>query len=353
MTVSINEIAEKAQVSCATVSRAFRDYTSVSPETYERIMRISKELNYHPKKYKNRSAVSVYNSTIGVVVSDLGTSFYPKAIKGIQNIAAKNGIDVIVCDSNDDPNVEIRNLELMRTQHVSGIIFCPVADDVAPNIACVEELKRSRIPVVLLDRNLKGIGLDGVFCDDFSASALAVQCLIENGHRDIAVIAGSLHSKPGLERLNGYLSAMQQNKLTEHELVYYGDFKSESAYRHMRTILSTRPEVTAVFSCNKEMTSGCIRAVYEAGLHIPDDIALVSYGDLDSSQLYSATLTSVTQPIAPLGEECARILIDKMEHIKKREPTPARRITFESKLVKRGSEKYPLHPRKAISFPRE
>ncbi|MDD3400558.1 MAG: LacI family DNA-binding transcriptional regulator [Eubacteriales bacterium] len=351
--VSIQIIADKAGVSCATVSRAFRNSESVSPSTYSKIMQVAKELNYRPKKYRGHSQNCVYNSTIGVIASDLMVSFYPKVIKGISTVARAHGIDVIVCDSNDDPGIEIRNLELMRTQHVNGIIFSPVADDSETTTAYMEELKKTRIPIVLLDRSLKGIGLDGVFRDDFNASVVATQCLIKVGHKYIASLAGTLNSKPGLERLNGYLSAMQQNGLGTNELVYYCSFRSEPAYQQTKVLLATHPEVTAIFSCNKEMTAGCIRAIQDAGLRIPDDIALISYGDLDSSQMYSSILTSVTQPIAPLGEECSRILIDKIEHGIKRGQAGGRRITFESKLVCRGSEQYPTRTRGKISFPKE
>lgn len=351
VSASINEIAKIAEVSCATVSRAFRSRESVSKEAYERIMRAAEELEYQPKKYKNRASISVYRSVIGVVVSDLTTQFYPKAIKGITGVAAERGIDVVICDSNDDPGREVQNLELLKNLHVNGIIFSPVADNVEFNNALVEELSLSRMPLVLLDRSLKGISLDGVFRDDYAASALATQCLIDNGHTHIAVIAGLLNTKPGLERLSGFLNTMMNAKLSDCQQVFYGDFKSESAYKHTQEILRSHKDITAIYCCNNMMTIGCIRAIRDAGLSIPEDIAVVSFGDLDASNVYSSIITSVTQPIYPLGEECARILIDKMEHIKKRGRSPARRITFESKLVLRGSEKFPLRQQRKRMHP--
>lgn len=354
MAVSINEIAERAQVSCATVSRAFKSRESVSKDAYERIMQAAQELKYQPKKYKSRSSISVYNSVIGVVVSDLTIHFYPKAIKGISSVAAERGINVVVCDSNDDPGTEVQNLELLKALRVSGIILSPIASNVEFNNNLIEELALSKMPVVLLDRNLKDISLDGVFRDDLAASCLATQCLIDSGHRHIAIIAGLLNTKPGLERLSGFLNTMMTAGLSDDQYVFYGDFRSESAYKHTRDILQNHKDVTAIYCCNNMMAIGCIQAIHDAGLHIPEDIAVVSFGDLDSSNPYSSMITSVSQPIYPLGEECARILIDKMEHVKMRGGrSPARRITFESKLMLRGSEKYPIHRKKKLCLPEE
>ena len=202
-------------------------------------------------------------------------------------------------------------------------------------------MKGPSTPIVLIDRDLKGVGLDGVFQDNYNISVECVETLIRAGHSHIATIAGPISSKPGLERLNGYMDALHAHGIpTRQEYISYGDFKTESAYKLTNDLLQNYPEITALFCSNNLMATGALRAIYDRGMRVPQDIALIAPGTVPPiDMVHNVGISEVEQPIEQMGEEAASMIIEKLMGGKKRKRA-VRRIIYEGRLILRGSERY-------------
>ena len=343
--VSIKDIAQEAKVSSATVSRVFSGGAHVSEQTREQVMEIARRQGYEPKAYHKRLQARTLNPLVGIVVADLRNPFFLEMIEWIEAVLAREGIDTVICNSNESTQKEIRILSMLKSK-VNGIIISPISENAEYNIEFLRELSASGMPVVLIDRDIKGSGFDGVFQDNYNLSVECVEALLRAGHTHIATIAGPISSKPGVERLNGYMDALSAHGIpARKEYIAYGDFKTESAYQLTSELLENCPEITALFCSNNMMAVGAIRAIYDKGMRIPQDIALIAPGSVHGiDMIYDVDITEVEQPIEQMGEEVAGMMIEKLLGGKKR-GRAVRRITYEGRLVLRGSERYPENRR--------
>ena len=337
--VSIREIAEAAHVSTATVSRVFNDSGYVQEETRQTVLAVAEKMHYHPKQYQKRVRSQRRTQLVGVVVADLQNVFFQEIITHLTEVLNAHQIGVILCNSAESAQQEIRCLDMLEQLHVSGIIISPISETVSFNADFLKRLHREGVPLILVDRDIKGIGLDGVFQDNFAGAVKAVNALLECGHTRIATIAGPLTSMPGYDRLNGYLDALRTAGLpVRNEYICYGDFKLESGYNHAMTLLKSYPEITALFCANNLMAVGALRAVRDLGLSVPEDISVIAYGSLDQFDLYDdARISSLDQPADLMGEECGRIMLERLDGTRKRRSEPARRITYDATLQLKGS----------------
>ncbi len=338
---SIKDIAKEAKVSPATVSRVFAGNAYVSTQTREKILQIAQEHNYEPRAYQKHHHRQKANATVGIVVADLHNPFFLDMIDCMENTLAKQGIECVICNSNESPQKEIRILDMLKSQ-VDGIIISPISENAEYNVEYLRSLSASGTPIILIDRDLNGIGLDGVFQDNYHVSVECVEALIRAGHKHIATIAGPISSKPGIERLNGYMDTLAAHGIpARKEYITYGNFKMESGYSLTLDLLEHHPEVTATFCCNNLMAVGAIRAIYARGLSIPDDMALISSDSVRAMDMVHETaISSIDQPVEQMGEEAANMMIDKLSAGKKRAKA-VRRVTYEGRLHLRGSEVYP------------
>lgn len=338
MAVTIKEIARLAGVSTATVSRAFSNKDYVNPKTRAEILRIAEQKGFSPRRYKQRSG-SLYSSCVGVVVPDISNAYFAEVIHGIQTVMDECSAQVLVCNSSEDPGAEVRILDTLHRLNVSGIIIAPVSNAVEYNTEYLLDLNKSGIPVVLLDRDLRNSNMDGVFMNNYGGAYEAVQALIGCGHRDIAFICGPMTSTSGLDRFNAYVAAHRDNDIPIHEeYILYGDFKFESAYKLISEKIDRLSKVTAIFSSNRRMSSGCLMALAEKGIQIGRDIAFISCGKLDMG---SGHISYVNYPTVDIGKECASMLIEKCAAGRKASYSARKRTTFDMELVLQGSEKYP------------
>ncbi len=338
---SIKDIAKEANVSPATVSRVFAGNSYVSAKTRELILQIAQAHNYEPRAYQKHHYHQKSNLIVGVVVADLHNPFFLDMIDCIENTLNKQGAECIICNSNESPQKEIRILDMLKSQ-ADGIIISPVSENAEYNVEYMRNLNASGIPIILIDRDLNSIGLDGVFQDNYNVSVECVETLIRVGHKNIATIAGPISSKPGIERLNGYMDTLAAHGISvKKEYITYGNFKAESGYRLALDLIEHRPEITAIFCCNNLMAVGAIRAIYSKGLCVPDDIAFISSDSLHTMDtMYNTSISSVEQPVEQMGEEAANMMIAKLSSRKKRAKA-IRRVTYEGCLNLRGSEAYP------------
>lgn len=343
--MSISQLARLAHVSTATVSRVFNETGYVQEDTKNRILQLAQTYHYKPRSYKKRSVAQTHDPFIGVVVADLHNVFFQDIIEHLSAVLSGHQIGVMLCNSAESSQQEIRSLSMLRQLHADGIIISPVSEIAEYNADFLKSLHRDGTPVILIDRDIKGFGLDGVFQDNFNGAVKAVNALVECGHQHIATVAGPITSRPGLDRLNGYLDALKSNDIPiRQEYIGYGDFKLDSGYQITRKLVSRYPQITALFCANNLMAVGALRALRDCGMSVPNDMALISYGSLNQFDLYDdAVITEVYQPSDMMGEECGNIMIEKMNGESKRKNAAARRITYDATLILKGSEAYPVN----------
>lgn len=341
--LSITEIARLADVSPTTVSRVFRGDGYVKEDTRTHVLRIAQEHNYKPRPYKKRASPTAHGAIVGIVVPDIENPFFQQIIRAIIAVLEQHDIETVICDTNEDPNREIRSLNLLKQLNINGIIIAPASENAEYNCAFLKELHEKGTPVIMLDRDVKGIGLSGVFQNSYDGAYTAVDTLLRHGHQRIAIVAGPITSKPGLDRMVGYMDALKARDITvRQEYILYGDFKTESGYALTKQLLQEHPKVTAVFSSNNLMSIGALQAIRESGLSIPEDIAFISYGSLTPFHIHpNGTISELSEPTELMGHECAHLMLEKMSTSRRKDFHIAKRVSFDTTLYLNGSEVYP------------
>ena len=334
MAITIREIAEQAKVSETTVSRVLNNSPLVQDKTKMRVEAVMREMNYSPSAAA-RALSNQKTSTIAVIVPDITNPFFSDVISGISQIIKPSEYSLIFFDTNENVSQEIKALNTALSYMVSGIIYCPQSEtnDVGEQI---NALKERNMPIVFLDREIQGLDCSGVFTDGYCGAYDAVSALIGAGNKTIAIIHGPVSTHPGKSRLQGYYDAMNDaGLLVSPSLVKAGDFKQESGYVLMKEILTESKLPDAVFSCNNLMSIGCLKALEEFNLRIPEDIAFAGFDELDRYGLLGEGLTVVTRDSEAMGREAAQFLLDEIHNLSQE----TKRVMQKTQLHIRGSEK--------------
>lgn len=329
MNLKTKDIANKSGVSIATVSRYLNNSGYVKEETRKIIKDAIKEL----KGNDNNS----YIKNIAVLLPDLSNLFFIDVLKGINEEAIKNGYNVFSFDSNEDINKEFQILDSLLNLNIDGIIITPSSGDLKNSNKYANKLKSLNVPVVLVDRDLIYSDFDGVFIDDKKGAFDGVCMLINNNHKDIAIITGPLQTKPSIERLNGYKEALSINDIDiKEEYIYEGDFQVESGYRITNDIIKNNKDVTAIFVSNNMMLLGAINALNENNLDIGKDISLLGFDDLEFLNYVGINISVVARPTSEMGKISLEILKKKVSEF---EPCSTQNVVLKPYLIARGSEK--------------
>lgn len=305
---TIRDVAKAAGVSTATVSRVLNADPRVRPALVARVGESMRALNYQPSRAA-RTLRTRKSQVWSLILADIRNPFFTDVIRGIEDVAYKAGYSLILANTDESPAREQDNIQLAVAELVSGIILVPSKKQQSD----LTLVKRNKIPVVTLDRRVAEGHLDCVLTDHVRGSQLAVDHLIENGYRRIACIAGPADTTSGLERMAGYRAALAARGVREEPgLARHSDFTEEGGYEETMALLDVSPRPDAVFVANNVMTVGTLRAVADAGLRIPDDIAVVGFDEMSWSRLLSPPLTTVAQPAYDLGLEAARLLLSRL-----------------------------------------
>ncbi len=335
MKVNIKTVAEKADVSTATVSRVLRDYPGVKEKTRKKVLKAITYLNYEVNAVA-RSLRRKKTNTIGVIVGNLLSQFYSIIAKAVEDVAQKNGYNMILCNGDDDPQKELKYLKVLKSNRVDGIILTPTGK----NAEYVNRLIDSGTEVVLLDRLIEGVNCDAVLADNANGAYKAVKHLIDQGYRKIAIITGYIDRTTGRERLNGYLRAISEAGIPRDDtLIKVGNFKKRSGIELTKEILQMENRPEAIFVSNLDMTLGALITIKEMGLKIPDDIGIVGYDDSDWSTILNPPLTTISQPVYNLGSTASEMLIKKIEVKESAIGNEPLIITLNTNLIVRNSTK--------------
>jgi LacI family transcriptional regulator len=331
---TLEEIAKLAGVSRSTVSRVINDQPNVRQQVRERVWQIVRETGYQPHAAA-RSLVTRRTRIVGVLIPEAVTTlftdpFFLHLLRGITHTCNSQRYQLILSLFNDPAGPEAVYRRVVRSCHLDGVVVASARED-DPLIA---RLGNDRVPFVLVGRHTDDC-VSYVDIDNIAAARMAVEHLIRLGHRRIGAITGPLNMTSGTDRLKGYRQALEAHRLPlEDALVVEGDFSeaSGSAAAHRLLALS----VSAIFAASDSMAVGALKAVREAGLQVPHDVALVGFDDLPLASAVQPPLTTVRQPIERLGSMAADLLLNLLENPPDGQ-APAHHIVLPTKLIVRDS----------------
>ena len=305
---TIKDIARRAGLSIATVSRVINGNYPVSEESRKKVLLAIQELNYKPNAVA-RSLKTESTHTIGILVSDIANPFFMQIAKAVENVVSKNHYNIIVCSSEEDEEKEIRYLKMLFEKRVDGIILSPSGKG---NLLA-KELETSDIPVVLIDRTIKGLDLDTVAEDSYKGAYMLIRYLLSLGHTEIAIIDGPHSSSTGCERLKGYLDALEHSgQRAKESLIRCGNYTMEYGYDEACKLFKGDNTFTAIFAANNLIAKGVIAAARDMGRSIPDDFSLVCFGEKELVRLVNPPVTCIMQKPMEIGLKAGEIVMERI-----------------------------------------
>lgn len=324
---TIKDVAKEAGVSVATVSRTFSGTQHVSPAVRERVAAAAESLSYRPNAIA-RSLRARNTRTLGLVIPNVGNPFFTRMARVVEDSARERGYSLIFGNTDEDPEKEAEYLDVLMEKRVDGLIVSP-ARATSPQL---EEIVRDGMPVVFLDRYVRGIEAPVVRADGRRAVDELVEHLVRFGHERLAIISGPPETVPGRERLDAFLDgAGERGAPVSEGRIKVGSFRRESGFKAMRELLDLDEPPTAVFAANNLMALGALQALKRAGLKAPEDISFASFDDVSWFELVEPPMTAIAQPVGELGTAAARMLPEIVEG------KQAESVILEAELVVRGS----------------
>lgn len=328
---TIKEIAKRLNVSVSTVSRALHNHPSIGLRTKTQVQKLAQELNYEP----NQAAISFKQGktlTIGVILPNLGEEFFSAAINGIEDMATKNQYTVLIGQSRDELDRELKLVETMRKHRVDGLLVSLSKN--TNNYAHFDALKKYGIPVVFFDRVPDMPDVYSVSCNLKDSSVQLVDWLVSKGHKQIGFIKGPDTMGPTTERLNGYLEALKKNRIAvDMSYVAPTDLSREKTIAAMKQLLALKKRPSAIIAFNDYIALDAIKYARQQGLKINKDIFFVSYANLPmTSYLDDPPLASIEQFPYEQAERATELLL-QLINIKPGQPLPAKKIVLQGKLM--------------------
>lgn len=338
--VTIVEVAAQAGVSFGTVSRVINNDIHVKKETRERVLQTMQRLGFVANR-QARSLAGGRSNSVGVLVPDLGTGYIGEIIRGIDAELSLTGLDLILYTTHRTASKEASYVANLATGMVDGLLL------VLPRSPTdfIGNLTQRKFPFVLIDHQGTGCDCPAVGATNWQGGFNATEYLIKLGHRRIGFITGSMDLGCAVDRLAGYRSALRTYHLPETpELVYEGTFFQPDGYAGASAFLDLPAPPTAIFASNDVMAMGCMDAVRNRGLRVPDDVSIVGFDDIPQASLVRPALTTINQPLEKMGRVATQVLLDLLKHPEKE----AERIELPTELILRDSCSMPFKNGEAV-----
>jgi LacI family transcriptional regulator len=302
----MKDIAKDLGVSLMTVSKALRSHTDISEETRQRVLVRMRELNYQPD-WIARSMVTRRTYLVGLVLPDLMHSFFAEVATGVARRLQPLGYQVVISNTQEDPETETRNVEVLTSRKVDGLIIASAQR--SGQLDFFHALDRSGVKYVLIDRQIAGVNANYVGVKDKELGAMATEHLIAQGAKRIAHIRGPAVST-ATGRMRGYRRALERHGMkVRPEYIVTGQFGDSAGHAAMVELLKLTPRPDAVFCYNDPVAAGAIKAALEAGIKVPAEIAIIGAGNVHYSDLLRVPLSTVDQSSALIGERAAELLL--------------------------------------------
>jgi len=294
-----------------TVSRALNGHASkyrISRKTELAVRKAAQEANFVPNQLA-RGLRLKKTLTIGLIIPDISNPFFAAIARQVTLGTRKHGYSVVLCDSQENVDLERQSIGVLRSRHVEGIAMCPVGR----NCEHLVELHRGGLPLVLVDRVFPDLPVPYVGSDNLGGARDATNLLIENGHRRIACLQGVRGTSPNESRVRGYKEALANHRIGADESLIVGDsFGEQSGYIQAKLLLRMQKGVTAILALSNLIALGALRALAEENLKVPGDISIIAFDDQPYSAFLATPMTSVAQSTAEMGEIAVKLLFDQI-----------------------------------------
>jgi len=309
MPTTLADIARALGVSKMTVSRAINDHPEISPETRARILETAQRMNYRPNQFA-RALTTNRSYLLGVVVPDLMHSYFAEICRGIESVAKPLGYQNLICSTDENIANEESEVEALLPR-TDGLILASSAS--AAETKFHRRAVRDRAKIVLIDRQLEGMKCPVVTTNDVKVGELATGHLLSLGHRRVGHLKGTVASTAAL-RFAGYQKALSKRRVPyDAALVRECGFTESDGYKATHDWLRDGNLPSAIFAANDPAAIGAMSALAEAGLRIPEDIAIVGGGNIHYGDMLRVPLTTVAWSTAEMGQAAAHLLIDLVE----------------------------------------
>lgn len=333
---TIRDVAAAAGVSPATVSRVLNGKRDVGADLRRRVLGVVAELGYRrngpARSLRTRAAM-----VLGLIISDITNPFFTAVVRGAEDQSQLAGYSVVLANADEDVVKEARYLEVAAAEQMAGVLLSPASS----RQTSIDVLLERDIPVVTIDRRLAAAAVDSVTVNNHQAASAAAQHLISQGCRRIGFIAGPVQTTTGASRLAGYRAALRAaGRAIDPSLTAYADFRAEGGYAATRQLLRLSRRPDGLLISNNLMTVGGLQAIAEAGLAIPDDIAVVGFDDSIWATAFRPSLTVVAQPTYEIGRMATELLLRRIAG----EKFPPRRVVLQAELIERASSQRALVP---------
>jgi LacI family transcriptional regulator len=330
--MNIKAVAERAKVSTATVSRAMNGSAKVSPETAERVRKAIEALNFYPDT-NARALGSGRSNLYGLIISDITNPFFPELVKSFEDLAVHHGQEVLIANTNYDPERMKICVRRMLQRKVDGVaIMTSEMDD-----RLISDLSRREIPLVFLDTGTPAPGVSCVRIDYSAGIDKAMHHLIQLGHHRIGFISGPMKLASALMRRKAFMNSATRDHLDDNpRLIETGNHRVDGGHAAMQRILASGARPTAVLASNDLTAIGAMGAIAEAGLRVPEDISVVGYDDIQLSAFTMPPLTTVRLPRAEIASAAFHALLNARKANSKK-PVRGEEHTVMPKLVTRKS----------------
>lgn len=308
--VTIVDIAKKLNLSKSTVSRVLTGHPSVSEKTRQAVLELAEQLDYQ----RNMLSISLLNrksNTIGIIVPEFISSYFPQVIMGAQEVAAEVGYNTIICHSNETYETEVANTKLMLANQVDGVLVSLTKE--TRNFDHLKVFERKGIPIVFFNRVCEDMDVPKVMVDDYEGAFRAVEHLIKRKKKRIAHLAGPDSLPISVKRLKGYRAALKKYNIPiDEELIIPYDLSIGKVKIYVNHLLRLANPPDAIFCINDPTAIAAMQIVKKRGLDVPKDIAIVGFSNDFASDLIDPPLTTVSQPVREIGSTAAQLLIDQI-----------------------------------------
>ena len=306
--VTIIDIAKELNITAATVSRALNDHPAISDETKQRVVEVAQRLNYKTNKIAS-SLRSGKSHAIGVLIPSAEIKFFGSVVHGIEQMANLHGYNVLIYQTNESRDYEVKGIETFLSARVDGILVSIAKE--TTDYSHFIEMKTRGMPIVFFDRAIDDLGISSVTINDYKGAFMATDHLIKQGYKKIAHIAGPQHIKLFNDRLKGYMGALQANKImVDADLIYMGDVSIEAGKRAIKYFFEKENKPDAAFTVEDFTALGALKELKDKNIKTPEEFGLIGFANELFGEHITPSLSTIDQQTVLMGKESFKLLLN-------------------------------------------
>lgn len=329
---NITDIANQLGLSVTTISRVLNgkaDQYRIGKKTQLRVNQLAEKLNYVPNEFA-ANLRSGKSNTIALSIPSISNVFFARIASDLNRELRKMEFMTIIYESDENEHLEADSLKKLQSRNIEGLIIAPCGADSSE----LRKLHDIGLPIVCIDRYFDDIDIPYVATDNFSGGYSATKYLIEKGHHNIACIQGNTFSMPNIRRVEGYTKAMKEANISS--LYIEGEkFDMQNGYIETKLLLQCGKQISAIFALSNTIALGCLKALQEEGLKIPEDISLITFDDSPYLELLATPITSVAQPQLEISKVATKLLLAMLND----EPRSTNKVLLKPRIIERSSVK--------------